>query len=152
MSYKWLELWSYKNKWKPLHILIIFNWFWKMKESKDDGGHSWERGKRFCHRVRFAPKWKAEWVTGGSPVLGPCVIDTVFPSMGMHPAFTPWPVAYGEWVRVEEDCGCGSVSVGWSPKVDTMFVALEELIFYQWKTCKKKLNPEQYYWYYICKS
>lgn len=66
MSYKWLELWSNKNKWKLLHILIIFNLALAIKEGKDvPKGQSLEGDNSFCLTVLFSPKWKAECIIEG---------------------------------------------------------------------------------------
>lgn len=151
MSYKWLELWSYKNKWKALYILIMFNWFWKMKESEDHGGHSLERGKCFCHRVVFAPKWKVEWITGGPPVLGSCAIDTVFPPWGCTRHSHHGLSSMGrEW--------------GWRKTVAVemcLWIGLQKLIlsllllrnsYSNNGKHAKSISPEQYYWHCICKS
>lgn len=155
MSYKWLELWSNKNKWKSFHILIEFNLFWEMKENKDHRGHSSEGGKSFCFRVQFAPKWKAEWIVGGSAVVGWCLINTIFFEQASSPCGCTQhshssTMFCGEWARREEGCSSESMPMNSSPKLGAMFLALEELNFINGKHAKN-IYPEQYYGHCVCK-
>lgn len=118
---------------KLLHILIIFNLSLERKKIRMyHRGHRLEGGKSLCFRVLFSPKWKVEWIIGGSTVMGLCLINIVFierASCTQHSH--SWRIFCWEWVRIDEGHRHECMCLNWFPKVD--IILREELILYHGK-------------------